>query len=119
MSDSEQRIKQITQKLQHVSDKQYENGRHLTEQEHTENDFFELKSNSRRLFNQLFEMWHKDKGLSNWLEQKQLEVQHYVRQIDHELENNKERLLQEKQQLNDLENDLFYQRKSLVKGGEE
>lgn len=119
MSERKQLIKQITKKLQHVSEKQYENGRTLIEQEQTEKDFFELKSHFRRLFNRLFDMWHKDKGLSNWLEQKQLEVQHYERQIDHELENKKERLLQEKRKLNDLENDLYYQRKSLVKGGEE
>jgi len=119
MSDREQLIKQITKKLQHVSEKQYENGRSLSEKEQAEQDFFEMKVHFRRLFNRLFDVWHQDKGLSNWLEQKQLELQHYERKIDHELENNKARLLQEKRQLNDLENDLYYQRKSLVKGGEE
>ncbi|MEH7272507.1 DUF3958 family protein [Neobacillus vireti] len=118
MSDREQLINQITKKLQHVSEKQYENERTISEQEQAEQDFFEMKGHFRRLFNRLFDMWHKDKGLSNWLEQKQLEVQHYERKIDHELENNQERLLQEKRQLNDLENDLYNQRQSLVKGGE-
>ncbi|MDM5186437.1 DUF3958 family protein [Bacillus sp. DX4.1] len=113
--DIEKQINQLNQKLQSVFKEQDRNQSAIQTQEHAEADFHEWKNQSNRLFNRILETWHGDRELSHFFMNMRQEAQHIERKLTFELEHQKETLLKERRDLNDLENDLSYQQQQLAR----
>ncbi|PFY83060.1 DUF3958 family protein [Bacillus pseudomycoides] len=113
--DIENQINQLNQKLRSIFEEQDRNQSTIQTQEQAEADFHEWKSRSNRLFNRILETWHGDRELSHFFMNMRQEAQHIERKLTFELENQKETLLKERRDLNDLENDLSYQQQQLAR----
>ncbi|MEE3949982.1 DUF3958 family protein [Bacillus wiedmannii] len=113
----EQKMKVLNQNLMNLSEEQYQNQRAIQTQEQAEADFQELKMRSHRFFHRMLETWHSDKELSRFFTNIQLETQQIERKLSYELEGQKETLIQEKQKLYHLENDLSHQKQKLAREG--
>ncbi|WP_309460593.1 DUF3958 family protein, partial [Bacillus pseudomycoides] len=99
----------MTQQLRSIFEEPDRNQSAIQTQEQSKADFHEWKSRSNRLFNRILETWHGDRELSHFFMNMRQEAQHIERKLTFELENQKETLLKERRDLNDLENDLSYQ----------
>ncbi|CAG9611827.1 hypothetical protein BACCIP111899_00999 [Bacillus rhizoplanae] len=87
----------------------------MQKQGQTETDFYEWKSQSYCLFERILETWHNDRELGKFFHNLRQDVCQLERKLTHELEEQKETLLKEKQNLSNLENDFIYQRQSLAR----
>ncbi|EJS10557.1 hypothetical protein IKS_05959 [Bacillus cereus VDM062] len=114
--DIENQSKQLNQKIRNVFEKQDRNQSAIQTQEQAEADFHEWKNRSNRLFNRILETWHSDRELSHFFMNIRQEAQHIERKLTFELENQKETLLKERRDLNNLEDDLSYQQQQLARG---
>ncbi|MGG2093444.1 DUF3958 family protein [Bacillus sp. S13(2024)] len=110
----EQKINELNRNLITISDKQSQNQRAIQKQEQTEADFYEWKGRSYRLFNRILETWHKDRELGQFFHHLRQDAGQIERKLTNELEDQKEALLKEKQNLSNLENDLHHQRQKLA-----
>ncbi|MFI8705782.1 DUF3958 family protein [Bacillus sp. NPDC077411] len=113
--DIEKQINQLNYKLRSLSQEQSQNQRAIQKIEQTEADFHEWKGRSHRLFDHIFETWHNDRELRQFFYNTQQDARQLERQLTYELEDRKETLLKEKENLNDLENDLYYQKQNLAR----
>ncbi|RWQ73436.1 DUF3958 family protein [Bacillus cereus] len=111
----EQKMKVLSQNLMNLSEEQYQNQRAIQTQEQAEADFQELKIRSHRFFHRILETWHGDKELFRFFTNIQLETQQIERSLYYKLEEQKETLIQEKQKLYNLENDLTHQKQKLAR----
>ncbi|MDP7978374.1 DUF3958 family protein [Bacillus sp. WLY-B-L8] len=112
--DIQKQINQLNDKLRIVSEDQYQNQRAMQRQEQAEADFYEWKGQSYRLFDRILESWHNDRELGQFFHNLRQDAQQIERKLTHELEEQKETLLKEKQNLNNLENGLHHQRQKLA-----
>lgn len=111
----EQKVKVLSHNLINLSEEQYQNQRAIQTQEQAEADFQELRMRSHRFFHRMLETWHGDKELSRFFTNIQLETQQIERNLSYKLEEQKETLIQEKQKLYNLENDLAHQKQKLAR----
>ncbi|PEJ02963.1 DUF3958 family protein [Bacillus wiedmannii] len=111
----EQKVKVLSQNLINLSEEQYQNQRAIQTQEQAEADFLELRMRSHRFFHRILETWHGDKELSRFFTNIQLETQQIEKNLSYKLEEQKETLIQEKQKLYNLENDLAHQKQKLAR----
>lgn len=112
--DIQKQMSQLNYKLRIVSEDQYQNKRAIQKQEQAEADFYEWKGQSYRLFDRLLETWHNDRELGQFFHNMRQDVGQIERKLTYELEEQKEALLKEKQNLSNLENDLHHQRQKLA-----
>jgi hypothetical protein len=105
----------LSQNLMNLSEEQYQNQRAIQTQEQAEADFQELKIRSHRFFHRILETCHGDKELFSLFTNIQLETQQIERSLSYKLEEQKETLIQEKQKLYNLENDLTHQKQKLAR----
>ncbi|OAK39269.1 DUF3958 family protein [Bacillus wiedmannii] len=111
----EQKMKVLNQNIMNLSEEQYQNRLAIQTQEQAEADFQELKMRNHRFFHRILETWHGDKELSHFFTNIQLETQQIERNLSYKLEGQKETLIQEKQKLYNLENDLAHQKQKLAR----
>ncbi|WP_035436847.1 DUF3958 family protein [Bacillus sp. UNC322MFChir4.1] len=112
--DIQKQINQLNDKFRIISEDQYQNQRAIQKQEQAEADFYEWKGQSYRLFDRLLETWHNDKELGQFFHNLRQDTEQIERKLTYELEDQKETLLKEKQNLSNLENDLHHQRQKLT-----
>jgi chromosome segregation ATPase len=112
---ADEKLQNINKKLYEVSEKQVQNQRDLITNEQSEQHFLEISRKYNRLFDRLFYTWNKDKTFANWLNQENTELLHHKQKITYELENQRETLNHEKRRLNDLEDELYGQKRSLLR----
>ncbi|CAG9611990.1 hypothetical protein BACCIP111899_01162 [Bacillus rhizoplanae] len=112
--DIEKQINQLNYKLRSLSEEQSQNQHAIQKQEQTEADFYEWKGQSYRLFDRILETWHNDRELGQFFHNLRQDAQQVERKLTHELEDQKETLLNEKRSLSNLENDLYHQRQKLA-----
>ncbi|MGG0238069.1 DUF3958 family protein [Bacillus rhizoplanae] len=110
----EKQINQLNYKLRSLSEEQSQNQHAIQKQEQTEADFYEWKGQSSRLFDRISETWRNDRNLGQFFHNLRQDAQQIERKLTHELEDQKEMLLKEKQNLSNLENDLHHQRQKLA-----
>ncbi|MGG2016111.1 DUF3958 family protein [Bacillus sp. S10(2024)] len=111
--DIQKQMKQLNGKLRSLSDEQYQNQRAIQRQEQAEADFYQWKGQSYRLFDRLLETWHNDRELGQFFHNLRQDAGQIERKLTYELEDQKETLLKEKQNLSKLENDIHHQRQRL------
>jgi hypothetical protein len=109
------KLQEVNKNLYEVSEKQVKNQRDIITNEQSEQDFEEVSRKYRRVYDRLFCSWNKDKEFANWLNQENTELLHYNRKVTINLENQREELLRERKYLNELENDLYEQKRSLLR----
>ncbi|SFI02072.1 DUF3958 family protein [Bacillus sp. 71mf] len=109
--DIEKQMNQLNEKLRSLSEEQYQNKRAIQRQEQAEADFYQWKGRSYRLFDRILETWHNDRELGQLHTEDAGQIE---RKLTHELEDQKETLLKEKQNLSNLENDIHHQRQKLA-----
>ncbi|SFD50436.1 Protein of unknown function [Bacillus sp. 491mf] len=112
--DIQKQMKQLNEKLRSLSDEQYQNQRAIQRQEQAEVDFYQWKGQSYRLFDRLLETWHNDRELGQFFHNLRQDAGQIERKLTYELEDQKETLLKEKQNLSKLENDIHHQRQKLA-----
>lgn len=112
--DFEKQINQLNHKLRSLSEEQSQNQHAIQTQEQTEVDFYEWKGRSYRLFDRILETWHDDKELRQFFHNMRQDAGQIERKLIYELEDQKETLLKEKQNLSNLEDDLHHQRQKLA-----
>ena len=112
--DIEKQMNQLNEKLRSLSEEQYQNQRAIQRQEQAEADFYQWKGRSYRLFDRILETWHNDRELGQFFHNLRQDAGQIERKLTYELEDQKETLLKEKQNLSNLENDLHHQRQKLA-----
>jgi len=113
--NADEKLQEINKSLYHVSEKQVQNQRDLMTNEQSEQHFHEVSRKYRRLFDRLFYTWNKDQKFANWLNQENTELLHNKQQITYDLENQRAALTREKRRLNDLEDELYSKKQSLLR----
>lgn len=111
---SDERLQEINKSLYEISEKQVQNQRDLMTNEQSEQHFSEISRKCDRLFDRLFCSWNKDKAFANWLNQENTELLQNKQQISFHLEDQRKALNDEKRRLNDLEDELYSQRRALL-----
>ena len=111
-----EKLQEINKNLYQISEKQVQNQRNIIENEQSEQHFMEISKKCTRLFDRLFCAWNKDKEFANWLNQENTELLHNKQQITFDLEKQREALHHDKRRLNEMEDDLYNERRSLLRG---
>ncbi|MEI4801986.1 DUF3958 family protein [Bacillus sp. FJAT-51639] len=112
--DIQKQMDQLNYKLRILSEDQYQNQRSIQRQEQAEADFYQWKGQSYRLFDRILETWHNDRELGQFFHNLRQDAGQIERKLTYELEDQKETLLKEKQNLSNLENDIHHQRQKLT-----
>lgn len=110
-----EKLQKLNKNLYEVSEKQVKNQRDIITNEQSEQHLEEISRKYRRIFDRLFCSWNKDKEFVNWLNMVNTELLHHNRKVSFNLENQREKLLRERKYLNELENDLYDQKRSLLR----
>ncbi|SDZ53164.1 Protein of unknown function [Evansella caseinilytica] len=116
MKKEDERL-QIKTQLRQLADEQTENRHAFARYEQDEQTLFEIQQKNRRLFDNLFYSWNKDRQLLNQLEQQHNELFDHQQKLREELENKKDCILQENKRLNNVEDNLYRDLRSLEKEG--
>ncbi|WP_369900738.1 DUF3958 family protein [Bacillus manliponensis] len=111
--DTEQKMNELNNKLQTISEEQRHNQLAIQKQEQKELVLDQVRNQGRRVFDRVLETWYKDKELGRSFLDMRQDVQHTERKLTLELENEKEALRQEKKRLEDQEHELYYERQKL------
>lgn len=106
--------KHIKSQLNRIQEQQFENEQQLKEHEQLEQEIHELKSRSRRLFNELMDEWQKDETLAPEVNRHRSELLHHEAEVNKKLVDKKAAYLKTKRDLFDLEEALYSEQRRYI-----
>lgn len=107
-------VSKIMSRLYDLQQRQLKNSQAMDELNCSEQEFFELDKQGRRMLERLYNTWKADNELIQMINDNRVEHQHYNKRIINEMEQKKEKLIEERIRLYNQEEDLYMLKRSIL-----
>lgn len=118
-SSTDTNLDAINQKLRYIQEDLDDNRRNLSKQEQIEQESQIIFSKSKELFDEFQYTWRKDNTMSNFINDLQDEAAHLNYKNEFDLEDKRQILKNEKNQLENKEQTCYAERKAINLGGDD
>lgn len=113
ITGQDRELKRISQHLLKLDEDKMKNKQKLVEHEQIEQEFHELKNESKRILGRLLYVWHQDNEMGSLLEQEVDQISTMEARLANQLVEEREGLLHTRRKLHDIEADLSHQQRIL------
>ena len=107
-------VSKLMNRLHDLQQKQLKNSQKMDELDCSEQDFFEVDKRGIRMLDRLYNTWKADNELSQMINDNRVEIQHYNRRIINEIEQKREKLIEEKIRMYNQEEDLYTLKRTIL-----
>ncbi|KRN57678.1 DUF3958 family protein [Carnobacterium divergens] len=118
-SSTDTKLDAINQKIRYIQEDLDDNRRKLSKQEQIEQESQIIFSKSKELFDEFQYTWRKDNTMSNLINDLQDEAAHLNYKNEFDLEDKRQILKNEKNQLENKEQTCYEERKAINLGGDD
>lgn len=114
MSKENVEVSKIMNRLHDLQQHQLKNSQAMDKLDYSEQDFFELNKQGTRMLDSLYRTWKADNELIHMINDNRVEIQYYRRRIINEIEQKREKLIEEKKRLYNQEEDLYILKRTII-----
>lgn len=107
-------VSKLMNRLHDLQQKQLKNSQKMDELDCSEQDFFEVDKRGIRMLDRLYNTWKADNELGQMIHDNRVEIQHYNRRIINEIEQKREKLIEEKIRMYNQEEDLYTLKRTIL-----